>query len=1121
MNEGSLLLRVLGELGGSFDGRALDLGGRRQRAVLAALIIARGEAVDAWRFERSVATAASMPPAESVAVLEEGLALWRGSAYAEYAEEEWTAAEITRLTDLRAVARERLLAGRLDLGESDVLVPELESLLAEEPLREERWRLLVLALYRSQRQADALAALRRARETLADALGVDPGPRLRALEGDVLAQSPTLDAPAVDAPVPIAPVPVVTPPVVAAPMVVAPAPAAAATGSHDEGGVTTMPTDLVDREREEAVLARAVRDAVAGTGAFVLIDGPAGIGKTRLLQETGRLAREAGLQVLSARCSQLERSFGFGAVRQLLEPSLREAGQRELLLGGAAAGAAGVFGHDEELQRADGSFAVLHGLHWLTIRLADDGPLLLAVDDLQWCDPGSLRFLGYLVRRLETVPVLIVATRRAGAAQVDGIPAEEMLLDELAMDPATAMLRPRPLSAQGAAAVVEQRLGEASDAFVAACHSTTSGNPLLLRQLLQALEAEGVRPDDAHTGTVRAVGSRAIAGLVRLRLRRKPEEATAVARAVAVLGEGAALPVVSALAGVAEDRAAAAVDLLVRGEILTGGQPLAFVHPRVRDALYDDLPAGVRELHHERAADVLREHGAGAEQVAAHLLLAPRRGRTATIGLLRDAARIALRRGASDSAVDLLRRALEEPCGGADRTGLLVELGLAETLVDGPAAAAHLAEALELIDGPQARADVSLALARTHIFASPPGVAPAFARAAADALPAELDDARQGLVALERIAGSMSGLPPASYRDGPQPEVRGTGDGARMLAATLCYERLLDGGDRDGTIDLARFALAEDRLLDVDNGLLWVFAATVLLVSDGDLPGAPTGGSRGPLPGLAGFWERARQGAYATGSIFAAMSANLWRGYFQWRTGALDDALGSLGDAVEQNSMWGSSPVGATYIAAFTAGVHLDRGDTEAARRAVDAARCLPHVGEGTRLLHESATRLLLTEHRPAEAVAELTGAAEPFGIPNPAWAPWRGLRAQGLAALGELEEATALATEEVAALRRWGAPSALGTSLRILGELPGVGDTAEGTADLREAVQVLETGNAPVELARAQVALARAPDVAGGEALVLLRAALESSRVCGARGVHRDATEALAAHGTVAAADG
>jgi DNA-binding SARP family transcriptional activator len=251
-------LRVLGELDGVRDGTVIDLGGRRQRAVLAALIIARGDvvsaerlaecvwgdgaaarsggplhsyvshlrrrmqpeagarvrndvivrvgpgyqlsvgprAVDAWQFEAELEGATDLPPTERVRRLRAALSLWRGPAYTEYADEPWAATEVARLTELRAVARDRLMDARLALGESALLVPELEALVGDDPLREERWRLLVLALYRAGRQGDALAALRRARQTLADELGIEPGPALRSLERDVLAQSPGLDGPA-------------------------------------------------------------------------------------------------------------------------------------------------------------------------------------------------------------------------------------------------------------------------------------------------------------------------------------------------------------------------------------------------------------------------------------------------------------------------------------------------------------------------------------------------------------------------------------------------------------------------------------------------------------------------------------------------------------------------------------------------------------------------------------------------------------------------------------------------------------------------------------------------------------------------------------------------------------
>ena len=402
---------------------------------------------------------------------------------------------------------------------------------------------------------------------------------------------------------------------------------------------------------------RAVDDVAAGTSGCVLVEGPAGIGKTRLLVEATRLATAGGARVLSARGSQLEQSFGFGAVRQLFEPALGDPDRREALLGGAAGRAAAVFDEvADDAPAQQGGFAVLHGLYWLTVNLTAAGPVALVVDDVQWCDSASLRYLAYLVKRLEGLPVLVVLGVRTGEPHAD-----DALLAEIALDPSTIVLRPPPLSAEAAGALVRERLGEGADSFVDACHRMTSGNPLLLRQLLRALEDEGITPDVSHVDTVRAVGSRAVSALVTLRLRRLPAEVAAAARAVAVLGDTAELPTVAALAQRPEPEVAAALDALSRREILTDEDRLCFVHPLIREAVYDDLPAGERALHHERAAGLLQRQGAPAEQVAAHLLRSPRRGSPATVEVLRAAARTAIARGAADAAVLMLRRALEEP----------------------------------------------------------------------------------------------------------------------------------------------------------------------------------------------------------------------------------------------------------------------------------------------------------------------------------------------------------------------------------------------------------------------------------------------------------------------------
>ncbi|MFC7940632.1 BTAD domain-containing putative transcriptional regulator, partial [Streptomyces sp. NPDC057387] len=153
------------------------------------------DAVDAWRFETAVAEADRLPAAQAPDRLRAALGEWRGPAYAEFGTEDWARGERSRLTELRLRAVEARAELLVELGRAAEAVPDLDAHLTEHPWREESWRLLALALYRTGRQADALAVLRRARALLAGRLGIDPGPRLRRLEAGILAQDPDLDPP--------------------------------------------------------------------------------------------------------------------------------------------------------------------------------------------------------------------------------------------------------------------------------------------------------------------------------------------------------------------------------------------------------------------------------------------------------------------------------------------------------------------------------------------------------------------------------------------------------------------------------------------------------------------------------------------------------------------------------------------------------------------------------------------------------------------------------------------------------------------------------------------------------------------------------------------------------------
>jgi AAA ATPase-like protein len=217
--------------------------------------------------------------------------------------------------------------------------------------------------------------------------------------------------------------------------------------------VTAQSRGLLERDRELALLDVLIDEAAAGQARFGLIEGPAGIGKSRLLAEARRQAAAKGLRALTAQGGELERGFPFGVVRQLFEPAVVTDAARAFA--GAADPARAVFepaGTEVSEPVSDPSFASLHGLYWLTLNLSEHGPLLLVVDDVQWCDDPSLRFLAYLRRRLEGLPVLVLCGLR-----VSELEARKTLLGEIAGDPLTALIRPGPLSGPAVAALVSGR----------------------------------------------------------------------------------------------------------------------------------------------------------------------------------------------------------------------------------------------------------------------------------------------------------------------------------------------------------------------------------------------------------------------------------------------------------------------------------------------------------------------------------------------------------------------------------------------------------------------------------------------------------------------------------------
>ena len=321
------------------------------------------------------------------------------------------------------------------------------------------------------------------------------------------------------------------------------------------GGSTIL---LLEREAQVAALEALADAARSGGGRFAVIEGSAGIGKTRLLAEARAIAGAAGMRVLAARGGEFEGEFAYGIVRQLFEPLLASASPdlRAELLSGPAALMEPLFGASRlaasQDAPAEGSFAILHGLYWLAANVAFQQPTLLAIDDLHWADTPSLRWLLYLTRRLEGVPLLVAAATRPP----EGESRDPTLVAELIADPEAAAIRPEPLGRASIAVLARELHGlEPDEAFCAALETATGGNPLFIGAVLDAVAREGTSPTAEQVPRLLEIGAQGVSRAVGLRLARLPPEALALLRAASILGDGTELRHAAALAGVEAKRA--------------------------------------------------------------------------------------------------------------------------------------------------------------------------------------------------------------------------------------------------------------------------------------------------------------------------------------------------------------------------------------------------------------------------------------------------------------------------------------------------------------------------------------------------------------------------------------
>jgi DNA-binding NarL/FixJ family response regulator len=880
---------------------------------------------------------------------------------------------------------------------------------------------------------------------------------------------------------------------------------------------------LLERDFELLRIDACMRAAQDGTGTLLLIEGPAGIGKTELLAAARKDAQARGLAVLAAHGSELERDFAYGVVRQLFEAPLAvsPAAERAEILAGAASLAAplvapAAVARDRPISTlpgaSDQAFAVLHGLYWLCANLAQREPLLLAIDDLHWSDLASLRWLAYLSQRLAGLPVAAVVTSR---------PTQSAPTDRLIAELAAEMVQLRPLTPGAVATLLEDELGRATDApFAESCHALTGGTPFLVRELMRAMRDEGIDPDAAQLGRLHSLAPRSIGRAILARLRRAGPTAVRLAQATAVLGTDVQLRHGATLAGLEHDHAVAAADALAAAGVLEDRRPLNFVHPIARTVIDRDLAAGERARLHAGAARIFVAEPGGRERMAAHLLGAEPAGDAWVVDALRAAAREAVIQGAPHSAVAHLRRALAEPPAAEARGAVLRELALSEFASGNERAVSHLEEALMCASHPAAQVAAAMALGRMlQLTGDQRRAADVYERTLrrigdADPVPALKLEAALVLAGLldASIAAVAARRLPNLRRRAEALATPASVFGALAFAAAGANERA------QRVAALARRALAQDphpRSEAADRGpFFYSLEAT----------------DRGPFfyPACAALaWAEAYDevqslldGALADaqrlGSLAHFVALTSSRAGLAFRRGALVDAEAdarlSLSNASEP------PPFFRALATATLVDVLVDRDALEQAAAELAAAD-VAELG-GTAFpkgqLLWSRGRLRLAEGRPADALNDLMAAGRhllALHVTSPAVVPWRSEAALAHLALGEHEPAHALAQEDVGLARAFGAPRALGCALRAAGLVVG-GDA--GIAYLREAVASLADSDAPLEYARALTDLGSALRRLGqrSEARAPLRRGLELAHRCQAAALAARARAELLATG-------
>lgn len=868
---------------------------------------------------------------------------------------------------------------------------------------------------------------------------------------------------------------------------------------------TTSGPGLLERERDLSALDGAVARARAGRGGAVVVEGPAGIGKSSLLAYVRAEGERHGMRVVSARGAELERGFPFGVVRQFFTSFLFTVAPEDRH---------GWMRHTEEMSArmapsarsapAD-EFALLHSLYWMCVRIADERPLLMVLDDAQWADVPSLNFVEFACRRLEQLPLLfVVASRLADESS----PAS---LVTLLADPAAEILRPALLSPDAVAQLVRERVGAAADpAFAEACHEVTGGNPFLLGELVHEVLEEKLPPTAASAARVHAIGPRGVARVVLLRLARLTPGARSLAAALSVAGEGLTLPELAGLSGLGDRDAAVAAAGLEGAEIIELRTEARFTHPVVRAAIYEDLPAAERARLHARAGRLLADAGRSASEIAAHLLHIPAGEDAWARQTLRAAARLAEAAGDLEAARRLLARALVEGPQAGERAELLAALGRVEARAGDLAGVAHLEQAAEAAPTIRQRTEIEVELANLLKFSGDAERTAQVLLNAAEAVSTELPDLRRRLDAELMSLRYVGAVQDPRFGQALDQLALPAGDPAdtvdALSLAGAAWDRVTQLGSAAETIELARRALAGAAEHDPALGAQMFMVAMAALVWAEDFDFAHA------------RMTDALARAHELGSPIAVGNYSGARAICAYRMGRLLESESDAAVVLELAPDVGGLQT--LYVPAVASAVlaGIDRGT------ALDALHSLafdPRHDRDRKMflfprLSYARGQLLLEREeweRALEQFRDCQRQHPSYGAQNPSIVPWREGAALALSRLGDEGAAREHAADAVDRARRFGAPRALGMAQRASAL---VGPRDQLIAGLTEAAATLGGANCPLELVRVQVDLGAALRAAGRrtDAQAVLEPAHRLAGSLGAVRLGERAAEELAAAG-------